>query len=354
LRSHGLRTWTALARAAGRNAAVAPLLQLSIVAVGGWSVAHGWLTPGQLFAAVQYAALGAGLGAVVATLNRLVRTRAGARRAAEVLAAPPQQYGPDALPPGRGALWLREVTVHAADRRPILDRVDLFVPGGHAVAVVGASGAGKSTLAAVAGRLRDPDAGAVLLDGVPLPRLNRAALRRAVGYGFERPILVGETIRDVIGLGAAQASPHGAEVPLRHIRRAARAAAIDGFVERLPDGYGTRLTSAPMSGGESQRLGLARALYAERVLILDDATSSVDTATEYRIAQAVASHADGRTRLIVTHRAATAAAADLVAWLDGGRLRAVGRHGELWDDPDYRAVFQPEREAAREPVHGVR
>jgi ATP-binding cassette subfamily B protein len=116
---------------------------------------------------------------------------------------------------------------------------------------------------------------------------------------------------------------------------------VDGYVERLPDGYRTRLVDAPMSGGEAQRLGLARALQAERLLILDDATSSVDTVTEHRIAHAVAAHTDGRTRLIVTHRAATAAAADLVAWLDGGRLRALGRHRELWADPDYRAVFAP-------------
>jgi ATP-binding cassette subfamily B protein len=352
LRANGLRTWETLAGAATRNATVAPLLQLAVVAVAGWSVAAGWLTPGQLFAAVQYAALGSGLGAVVATLNRLVRTRAGARRAAEILAEPTQRHGWEGLPMGSGALTFQGVSVRAADGRLILNGIDLHVPGGRTLAVVGASGAGKSTLAAVAGRLRDPDAGEVLLDGVPLPRLSRSALRRAIGYGFERPVLVGDTIQDVIGLGAhcdRSLSMVAPQAP-PHIRRAARAAAIDGFVERLPAGYRTPLTDAPMSGGEAQRLGLARALHAERLLILDDATSSLDTATEHRIARAVAEHADGRTRLIVTHRAATAAAADAVAWLDGGRLRAFGRHGDLWDDPAYRAVFQPERE----PVRGFR
>nr|MDT0657548.1 ABC transporter ATP-binding protein [Micromonospora sp. DSM 115978] len=334
LRAHGERTWRALARAAGRTAAVAPLLHLSVVAVGGWSVSAGRLTPGQLVAAVGYASLGAGLGTVVATLSRLVRTRAGARRVAAMLAEPVRHHGDRTLPPGGGLLTLRDVTVHADDGRPILDRVCLRVPPGTAVAVVGASGAGKSTLAAVAGRLRDPDHGAVLLDGVPLPELTPAELRAAVGYGFERPTLVGDTIADVLGLGTGPPDADG-------IRRAAAAAAIDDFVDRLPAGYDTRLDQVPMSGGEAQRLGLARALHGRRLLVLDDATSSLDTATEHRIAQALVAHTRGRTRLIVTHRAATAAAADTVAWLDAGRLRATARHRDLWRDPHYRAVFEP-------------
>lgn len=341
LHSHGRRTWTALASASARTAAVAPLLQLAVVAVGGWSVTAGRLTPGQLLAAIGYAALGAGLGTVVATLNRLVRTRAGANRVAEVLAEPVRRYGERTLPPGRGELALRDVTVHAdavraGDDRPVLDRISLRVPAGQTVAVVGASGAGKSTLAAVAGRLRDPDAGEVRLDGVLLRELTASELGTAVGYGFERPVLVGETITEVVALGAPLVHRHPSAVA-----EAARAAAIDGFVERLPDGYRTRLVDAPMSGGETQRLGLARALRAERLLILDDATSSVDSATEHRITQAIAAATDGRTRLVVTHRAGTAAAADLVVWLDAGRLRATGTHRELWQDPRYRAVFQP-------------
>ncbi|MFC6016877.1 ABC transporter ATP-binding protein [Plantactinospora solaniradicis] len=341
LRTHGTRTWTTLARASARTAAVAPMLQLAIVAVGGWSVTEGRLTPGQLFAAVQYAALGAGLGTVVATLNRLVRTRAGAQRVAAALAEPVRTYGTATLPAGAGRLVLSGVTVRADDGRPVLDGIDLRVPSGATIAVVGPSGSGKSSLAAVVGRLRDPDTGEVLLDGVPLRQLSRSALREAVGYGFERPILIGDTIAEVIALGREPETAAGAGRVPGELVTAARAAAIDEFVERLPDGYLTRLDAAPMSGGETQRLGLARALHARRLLILDDATSSVDTATEHRIAEAIAAHADRRTRMIVTHRVATAATADLVAWLDGGRLRGVGRHRDLWRDPDYRAVFQP-------------
>ncbi|MGC4806860.1 ATP-binding cassette domain-containing protein [Micromonospora sp. DT233] len=344
LGANGRRGWELLARASARTAAVAPLLQLGVVAVGGYALAAGWLTPGQLISAVRYAAIGAGLGAVLAGLNRLVRSRAGAARAAEVLAYSVPADGDRALPPGRGALSLTGVSVYADNGRPVLDHVDLTVPAGATVAVVGPSGAGKSTLAAVAGRLHDPDAGEVRLDGVPLPRLCPQALRRAVGYAFDRPVLVGATVHDAIGLALPpeEAAPPADGSPAAPaVRRAAEAAAVADVVDRLPAGFRTPLADTPLSGGESQRLGLARAFTAgDRLLILDDATSSLDTVTEHRIARAVAGRAGERTRLVVTHRVATAAAADLVAWLDGGRLRALAPHGRLWADPAYRAVFR--------------
>ncbi|WP_431922414.1 ABC transporter ATP-binding protein [Micromonospora wenchangensis] len=327
LHRHGARTWTVLAGAATRGAVLNPLLQVAIVAVGGLSLTAGRLTPGELLAAIQYAALGAGLGTVVAALNTAVRVRAGCRRAADVFAEPTRPYGVRPLPSGPGTLDLRGVTVRDADGRALLDRVDLRVPGGTLLVVVGASGAGKSLLAAVAGRLRDPDDGVVLLDGVPLPELTPAALHAAVGYGFERPVLVGDTVGAAVGAGADP-------VPLT------RAAAIHDFVERLPDRYDTPLAEVAMSGGERQRLGLARALRAERLLILDDATSSLDTATEYQVTRALTGPGDRRTRVVVSHRLGMAARADLVAWVADGRVRAVGPHPALWADPDYREVFR--------------
>ncbi|MEH0971654.1 ABC transporter ATP-binding protein [Micromonospora sp. CPCC 205546] len=344
LRGYGLLSWRLLARASARTAAVGPLLQVAVVAVGGYALTVGWLTPGQLVAAVQYAALGAGLGAVLATLNRLVRSRAAASRIAEPLAHPVRPEGSEPLPPGQGELRLRGVGVRAEDGRMVLDGIDLTVPAGATVAVVGRSGSGKSTLAAVAGRLHDPDAGEVLLDGVPLRRLGPPALRRAVGHAFDRPVLVGETVHDAIGLGlpAGSARPPADAAPATPaVLAATRAAQVADVVARLPEGFRTPLTDAPFSGGETQRLGLARAFPAERLLVLDDATSSLDTATEHRIARAVTAGAGGRTRLVVTHRVTTAAAADLVAWLDDGRLRAVAPHRRLWADPAYRAVFAP-------------
>ncbi|MEU8327651.1 ABC transporter ATP-binding protein [Micromonospora sp. NPDC048839] len=340
---HGRRGWDLLARASARTSAVAPLLHLSVVAVGGYALTAGWLTPGQLVAAVRYAAMGAGLGGVLATLNHLVRSRAGAHRVAELLQQPVAPAGDRPLPPGGGALRLRGVRVYADDGRPILDGIDLDVPAGATVAVVGASGAGKSTLAAVAGRLHDPDGGDVRLDGVPLRDLDPSALRRAVGYAFDRPVLVGATVHDAIGMalpvGPAPAPDRSPATPA--VLRAAHLAAVADVIERLPDGYRTPLVDTPLSGGEAQRLGLARAFAAERLLILDDATSSLDTATEHLITEAVTGWVGSRTRLVVTHRPAVAAAADLVAWLDGGRLRGLAPHLRLWADPDYRAVFQP-------------
>ncbi|MFF5019899.1 ATP-binding cassette domain-containing protein [Streptomyces sp. NPDC001165] len=213
---------------------------------------------------------------------------------------------------------------------------------GTAVALVGSSGAGKSSLAALIGRLHDPDAGMVLLDGVPVRELTLMSLAHCVAYAFERPALLGETVHGTIGL----ARP---EVGRAVIEEAARAACADGFVRRLPGGYATSLTQAPLSGGESQRLGLARAFcQGGRVLVLDDAMSSLDTATEAQVAQTLRTAFIGRTMVMVARRASTASAADVVAWLADGRIRAVAPHAQLWHDPQYRALFGAEAKAVRD------
>jgi ATP-binding cassette, subfamily B, bacterial len=340
LRAEGMRTWAVLARSGGQAAVVGPLVLVAVLAAAGLLLTEGRISAGELFAAGQYAAIGAGLGGLTGVFGRLARARAGASRADEVLAVPPPVRGHRTLPAdGTGRLELRGVTVHrdpdpdtAADgpaaRPALLDGVDLVVPGGTTVAVVGHSGAGKSVLAAVAARLRDPDAGEVLLDGVGLTELRHQDLRAAVGCAFERPVLVGATVGEAIALGRA-AYP---------VREAAMATHAHDFAVRLPDGYDTPLADAPMSGGEAQRLGLARAWHAERLLVLDDATSSLDMVTERQIGDTLTAES-GRTRLIVTHRAATAARADLVVWLAGGRVRAVGPHERLLDEPGYRSVF---------------
>ncbi|WP_146057527.1 ATP-binding cassette domain-containing protein, partial [Streptomyces sp. SM12] len=215
----------------------------------------------------------------------------------------------------------------------VLRDVRLTVPAGSSLAVVGRSGAGKSTLAAVAGRLLDPDAGDVRLDGVRLADVDPVVLRSEIGYAFGRPALFGPTVADAIAFGTRRPDPG-------EVRDAAHAAAADPFVRLLPHGYDTPLEDAPMSGGERQRLGLARAFaHPGRLLILDDATSGLDTATERRVQRALDRHSARRTRLIVAHRVATAARADRVAWLEDGAVRAVGPHTRLWRDPEYRAVF---------------
>jgi len=320
----GVNAWRVLGRSSAQGAVVGPAVLVAVLAAGGAELVAGRISPGDLFAASQYAMLGVGLGGLTGVFGGLARSRAGVERAGEVLSVPAVEYGPRDLPAGPGLLTFRSVSVHG-----LLADVDLALPGGSAVAVVGVSGAGKSTLAALAARLRDPDAGQILLDDVPLGELSHSALRTAVGCAFERPDLVGGTVAEAIGLG----------LPLSQVQSAARATRADEFIRRLPDGYDTALAEAPMSGGEAQRIGLARAWHAQRLLVLDDATSSLDMVTEMLITDALLDDHGSRTRLIVTHRAATAARADIVVWLEGGRVRGVGPHLVLEQIPDYREAF---------------
>ena len=337
LREHGVQMWRNQVRVAGQSALIGPLLQLVVLGVAGLGVVAGRLSVGELYAASRYAAMAAGLGSAMGFLNKLSRARAGGRRAAEVLSEPVIRYGTSSLSesPGGGRLEFHGVRLSAAGE-PVIDGLDLVVPAGATVAVVGRSGAGKSLLAAAAGRLVDPERGQVLLDGVALAELSREQLRSAVGFAFERPALVGDTIEEAIDFG----SRGGTEAT---IRRAAAMARADAFIERLPQGYSTELAAAPLSGGELQRLGLARAFaHPYRVLVLDDATSSLDTVTERQVGAVLASANRGQTRLIIAHRATTAARTDLVAWLDRGAVRSLRPHRELWRDPDYRALFGSE------------
>lgn len=339
LRAHGLALWRLQARAGVQAAVVVPLLEIAVLAVGGLRLSAGGLTVGELLAAARYVVLGAGLGSALGYAARIARARSAAQRLEQLFAVPPPAYGDRPLPPGPGTLELRDVTVRADGVR-LLSGVSLVVPGGTCTAVVGRSGSGKSSLAAVAGRLVDPERGAVLLDGVPLREIGREPLRRAVGYAFERPALFGETLGEAVafGLGARDAAGERDAV-----RAAAAAACADAFIRRLPLGYATPVGEAPMSGGEIQRVGLARAFaQAGRLLILDDATSSLDTVTERQVGRALTGSLADRTRLVVAHRVTTAAQADQVVWLENGRIRATGTHERLWDDPGYRAVFRAE------------
>ncbi|TDB84602.1 ABC transporter ATP-binding protein [Actinomadura sp. KC216] len=344
LRRAGEETWAVQGRVSRRLALLAPLTQVLVVGVAGMRLSTGDVTPGQLVASVSYAAMAVASASLFDTFVALLNCQVGAGRVGEVLAAvpavrPPAHPAP--FPDGPGRLRLRRVTVRAGGRA-VLDGLDLDVPPGAIVAVVGASGTGKSLLVSAIGRLLDPDDGVVELDGVPVTDLPLPRLRHAVTYAFERPALLGATVHDTI----AYARPGATRA---EVRRAARAAAADDFIRALPDGYDTPLDRAPFSGGELQRLGLARAALSDaRIVVLDDATSSLDTATELKVTQALRRVLAGRTSLVVARRPATAARADLVAWLDAGRIRVLAPHAELWPDPGYRAVFATRPTTARE------
>ncbi|MEU2575522.1 ABC transporter ATP-binding protein [Streptomyces anulatus] len=334
LAEHGRRTWAVYGRAVGTSGLLLPLLMLLVLAVAGLRLHAGAIGVGDLVAASRYASLAVGIGALTGALGALARSRAAARSLEPLLTlAPLPHRGLGPVPDAAGHLELRDVGVEQ-DGGPLLTGVHLTVPGGTSLAVVGRSGSGKSVLAAVAGRLLDPDTGSVLLDGVPLDGMEPARLRREVAYAFARPALLGATVEDTIAHGPWTAPPEA-------VRDAARAARADGFLALLPYGYATPLADAPLSGGERQRLGLARAFaHPGRLMILDDALSSLDTVTEHHVRRALDERAGHCTRVIVAHRLSSAARADRVAWLEDGRIRATGRHDELWSDPDYRAVFR--------------
>ncbi|MEU8628048.1 ABC transporter ATP-binding protein [Streptomyces sp. NPDC048669] len=334
LSATGLRLWRLQRDTGWQVGLLLPAVEVLILSVGGYALVGGDITAGQLTAVVGYTAVAMAMLDQLDALFTLGMATAGARRVIAVTDQPVATAGTGFSGPGSHSRTVdfRGVTVRSGDRT-VLDSVDLGITAGTALAVVGRSGSGKSTLAALVGRLRDPDEGDVLIDGVPVTRFTPDALRSAVGYAFERPALLGETVRGMIAFARPTASDS-------EVTAAARAARADDFIRRLPAGYDTPLSGAPLSGGEVQRLGLARALVHDpAVVVLDDATSSLDTATEAQVDAALAAAWSDRTRIVIAHRVSTAARADLVAWLDGGRVRAMGPHRELWALPGYRELF---------------
>lgn len=334
LRAAGRASWRSQRDVSWRMGLLTPVRQIALLVVAGLGVVDGRLTAGELIAALGYSMLALGVLEQVDRLTTMAQSAAGCRRLLEVQHAPVVAVPavPRTLPPGgRGEIRFDQVSL-AAGTDLVLDRVTFTVPAGAHVAIVGRSGTGKSLLVALLGRLTDVDSGAVLVDGVDVRDLDPAALRREVAYAFEEPLLFGASLGDAIAATAP--------LPVPDVVDAARLASADSFVRRLPRGYDTPVEQAPLSGGELQRIGLARALARPcRILVLDDAMSSLDTATAADVARASRAARRGRTAVIVAHRAATAAGADLVAWLQNGRLRALAPHRELWDHSQYRAVF---------------
>ncbi len=315
----------------------------AILLVGGREVVHHQLSIGQFSAFYIYLLmLLSPMSTLGVSLGMAQRASASGIRVFEVLDRAPALTSPagaPALPAGNGHVRLDGVTMRYGDGagRPALHAIDLDIPGGRTVALVGATGSGKTTLAALVARLYDPTEGRVLIDGADLREVELGSLRRAIAITGDDPFLFSTTISENI----AYARPDATE---QEVREAARRAQAHDFIERLPAGYDTRVgeRGLTLSGGQRQRIAIARAIIANpRVLILDDATSSVDATTERHIRGALALLMEGRTTLIIAHRLSTIALADEIVVLEDGEIAARGSHAQLLEASElYREIVE--------------
>lgn len=326
------------------------LTLVAVVYVAAISIDAGDLTRGGLLAFYVYVLMLAGPLRIVGNLlGRAQRATASSERLWDLFDADdriPQAEHPAPMPDAADAgteLRFEHVsfgyrTDEDGTTRRVLDDVSLTIPAGTTVALIGPTGCGKTTLASLIPRFYDPeDEGRVLLDGVDLRELDLQELRRSIGLVDQEPFLFSATIRDNLAYGNPDATDED-------IWRAIDAAQARGFVERLPDGLDTVVgeRGLTLSGGQRQRIAIARALVVDpRVLILDDATASVDSQVEARISHALSSATRRRTTIVIAHRPSTIALADLIVVLRAGKVEDQGTHEELLErSATYRMVHE--------------
>jgi ABC-type multidrug transport system fused ATPase/permease subunit len=314
----------------------------AILLVGGREVIDGTLTIGAFTAFYAYLLM---LISPMRTLGYMLgasqRATASGARIFQVLDREPGIVSPPGapeLPEGDGHVVLRGAGLtFAGSAQPALRGIDLDVPGGQTVALVGAMGSGKSALVSLLPRLYDVDRGSVQVDGIDVREVELTSLRRAIAVVNDDPFLFSASVHDNIAYARAEATRD-------EVVAAAVAAQADSFISQLPDGYDTRVgeRGLTLSGGQRQRIAIARAILADpRILILDDATSSVDASTESEIKRALREVLAGRTTFVIAHRLSTIALADRIVVLERGRLVADGSHDELLETSDlYREIVE--------------
>ena len=302
---------------------------VAVLWLGGLRVIDGALTTGEFVAFTLY------LSVIVMPLRisgfffaSLPRSAAAASRIDDLLALDPEIADPQIptpLPSGPGEVTYAGVSFGYTGGHDVLKGIDLTIPGGTSVALVGSTGSGKTTLAHLIPRFRDVTAGVISVDGVDVRDLTLDELRREVAVVFQETFLFSASIRDNISVGDPRAGDS-------QVRAAARLAQAHDFICGFPDAYETVVGERghSLSGGERQRVALARAVLRDpRILILDDATSSVDAVVEAEIQAALRRVMAGRTTIVVAHRTSTLALVDSVVFIEDGRVVATGTHGEL-------------------------
>ncbi len=303
--------------------------QLVVLGYGGWLALNGHMSTGELVSSLQFLNMLVwpvqSLGEMIASGQRALVSSA---RVWNVLKEEPSiTEAPHArhMPAGGGEITFSGVTFGYQHDRPVLENFTLDVPAGASVALVGATGSGKSTVARLLPRFYEPSSGVVRIDGADVRELRLKDLRRSIGIVFEDTFLFSDTVRNNIAYGRIDATDE-------QIEKAARLAHAHEFITGLAEGYDTIVGEQgfSLSGGQRQRIAIARAILMEpRILILDDATSSVDARMEEEIRSALREVMQGRTTLIISHRLSTISLADQVVLVDEGRVAAVGTHADL-------------------------
>jgi ATP-binding cassette subfamily B protein len=307
--------------------------------VGGREVIQGHIAIGDLAKVVFYImAIGHRVGAVGQFTNIVQNASASAERVLEIIQEPKAiKSGAKLLPNGRGEVVFEEVSFNYQDGKPSLTEVTFTAKPGETVAILGPTGSGKSTLIHLIPRFYDASSGRILVDGLDVREMQLHELRKKVSIIFQETFLFSATVAQNIAYGNPGATAE-------EIERCARAAQAHDFIMALDDGYETVIgeRGVSLSGGQRQRLAIARAFLMDpRILIMDDATASVDAQTEHLIQGAMQKLCEGRTTFVIAQRFSTVQHADLILVLKKGRIVERGRHEELVQRSGfYREIFE--------------